>query len=151
MALSDHMIQHAENADSSDKPVSPPTPISPPPSDSVRIVRQFTFEAAHRLPNAGEGHKCARLHGHSFQVELLCEGDIDPHKGWLIDFAQIKHLFSPIYDRLDHHYLNDIKGLENPTSEILARWIWSQLKPSLPILSQINIAETCNARCEYRG
>ncbi len=145
------MIQHAENMDASDEPTSATAVPTTQPSDTVRIVRKFTFEAAHRLPHAGEGHKCARLHGHSFQVELVCAGKIDPKKGWLIDFAQIKHLFSPLYDSLDHNYLNDIEGLENPTSENLARWIWTQLKPSLPILDQINIAETCNARCEYRG
>ena len=117
----------------------------------VRLVREFKFEAAHRLPNAPSGHKCARLHGHSFRVELVCEGQIDPHAGWLLDFSEIKRAFEPLWDRLDHHYLNEIEGLENPTAENLARWIWRGLKESLPLLAQINVAETCAARCEYRG
>ena len=117
----------------------------------ARLVRSFTFEAAHRLPNTPAGHKCSRLHGHSFKVDLTCEGDVDPHTGWLVDFADIKSAFEPIFERLDHHYLNEIAGLENPTAEVLARWIWVRVKPLLPLLSQVTIAETCSARCEYRG
>jgi len=117
----------------------------------VRLVREFTFEAAHLLPNVPEGHKCRRLHGHSFRVELVCEGEIDPHTGWLLDFADIKLAFQPIGRRLDHHYLNEIEGLENPTAENIARWIWQRLKPVLPQLAQVNLAETCTSRCEYFG
>jgi len=120
-------------------------------SRRVRLAREFTFEAAHRLPNAPPGHKCARLHGHSFRVELLCEGEIDPHAGWLLDFAVIKRAFTPLYERLDHRYLNELDGLENPTAENLARWIWLRLKPELPLLALVTVAETCTARCEYRG
>lgn len=131
-------------------------PLTEPPrrvegSQSVRLVRSFTFEAAHRLPHAPAGHKCRRLHGHSFSVELVCEGDIDPDRGWLLDFAEIKAAFEPVLARLDHVYLNEVEGLENPTSEHLARWIWARVKPRLPLLAQVNVAETCNARCEYRG
>ena len=122
-----------------------------PHSTFVRLAREFTFEAAHRLPNAPPGHKCARLHGHSFRVEVLCEGEIDPHAGWLLDFAEIKRAFTPLYERLDHRYLNEIDGLENPTAENLARWIWLRLKPELPLLAQVTVAETCSSRCEYRG
>jgi len=118
---------------------------------TVRLVRTFTFEAAHRLPNAPAGHKCSRLHGHSFRVELVCEGEVDPRSGWVIDFAQIKDVFEPLYEQLDHRFLNEVPGLENPTAETIARWIWIRLKPRLPLLSQVTIAETCNARCEYRG
>ena len=117
----------------------------------VRLVREFTFEAAHRLPNVPAGHKCGRLHGHSFRIELICHGPIDPHTGWLIDFADIKKSFDPLLQQLDHYYLNDIDGLENPTTENLARWIWIRLKPVLPPLTQINVVETCTSRCEYRG
>jgi len=120
-------------------------------SRKVRLVRGFTFEAAHRLPKAPPGHKCARLHGHSFRVEVICEGDANPETGWLIDFGEIKRLFEPIMNRLDHRYLNEIEGLENPTAENLARWIWAHLKAELPPLAQITIAETCTSRCEYRG
>ncbi len=118
---------------------------------SVRLVRGFSFEAAHRLPNAPAGNKCRRLHGHSFHVELVCEGRIDPETGWLLDFADIKRAFEPTFERLDHQYLNDVEGLQNPTAENLARWIWMRIKPRLPLLSQVSVAETCTSRCEYRG
>lgn len=117
----------------------------------VRLVKTFTFEAAHRLPNVPEGHKCARLHGHSFAVELVCEGRVDPDVGWLVDFAEISRAFAPLLDRLDHHYLNEVEGLENPTAENLARWIFEKVRPNLEQLAQVNIAETCTSRCEYRG
>lgn len=120
-------------------------------SQRVRLVRGFSFEAAHRLPNAPPDHKCTRLHGHSFRVDLLCEGKVDPDAGWLIDFADIKRAFAPTLEQLDHRYLNEIEGLENPTAENLARWIWVRVKPVLPSLAQVTVAETCTARCEYRG
>lgn len=115
------------------------------------IFKVFRIEAAHRLPNVPEGHKCARLHGHSFAVELHVGGTPDAHSGWIMDFSEIKRIFQPIYDRLDHHYLNDIPGLENPTSENLAIWIWGRLKPQLPALSEIVVHETCTSGCRYRG
>ncbi len=120
-------------------------------SRRVRIARSFTFEAAHRLPELPRGHKCERLHGHSFRVELVCEGEADPRTGWLIDFAEIKRAFAPFLERLDHRYLNEIDGLENPTAESIARWIWMRVKPVLPLLSQVNVAETCTSHCEYDG
>lgn len=119
--------------------------------ETVRLVRSFSFEAAHRLPNVPDGHKCARLHGHSFHIELVCEGPIDPHTGWLVDFAEIKRAFAPCFELLDHRYLNEVEGLDNPTAEHLARWIWQRVKPQLPSLCQVSVAETCAARCEYRG
>ncbi len=115
------------------------------------IYKDFIFEAAHKLPNVPEGHKCGRLHGHSFFVRLYVKGEVDANTGWVVDFAEIKKIFSPIYDRLDHYYLNDIPGLENPTSEVLARWIWQQVKPQLPQLSKVEIKETCTAGCLYTG
>lgn len=120
-------------------------------SRRVRLAREFTFEAAHRLPNAPAGHRCCRLHGHSFRVELICEGEIGGQTGWLVDFAEIKRAFGPLLDRLDHHYLNEVEGLENPTAENIARWIWMGVKPVLLSLTQVNVAESCTARCEYRG
>ncbi len=120
-------------------------------SRRVRLVRDFSFEGAHRLPNVPAGHKCSRLHGHSFRVQVICEGEIDPVTGWLIDFAEIKRVFAPVLAQLDHQYLNDIEGLDNPTAENIARWIWSRLKPALPSLAQINVAESGSSRCEYRG
>jgi 6-pyruvoyltetrahydropterin/6-carboxytetrahydropterin synthase len=117
----------------------------------VEIFKQFTVEAAHRLPHVPPGHKCARLHGHSFLIELRVSGPLDPTLGWVMDFADLTAAFRPIYDQLDHHYLNDIPGLENPTSERLAVWIWERLRPQLPLLSAVMVRETCTAGCEYRG
>lgn len=117
----------------------------------MEIFKEFTFESAHRLPHVPDGHKCGRLHGHSFQVAIHIQGEPDAHTGWIRDFGELKAIFKPIYDRLDHHYLNDIPGLENPTSEVLARWIWQELKPLLPELCQITIRETCTCGCIYRG
>ena len=117
----------------------------------MELFKEFTLEAAHRLPHVPEGHKCARLHGHSFTVVLHVEGDVDPVTGWVMDFGDIKAAFKPLYDQLDHYYLNEIEGLENPTSENLARWIWVRLKPDLPELSQVVVQETCTSGCVYRG
>ena len=117
----------------------------------VRLVRGFAFEAAHRLPHVPEGHNCARLHGHSYQVELVCAGEVDPHTGWLIDFGEIKRAFEPVRGALDHQNLNEIEGLQNPTAENLACWIWDRVRPVLPSLVQVTIAETCSSRCEYCG
>jgi len=117
----------------------------------MEIFTEFNFEAAHRLPNVPAGHKCARLHGHSFRVEIFVSGPVGAQSGWVMDFAEIKRVVKPLQDRLDHYYLNEIEGLENPTSENLARWIWKRLKPDLPQLSQIVVRETCTSGCIYRG
>lgn len=117
----------------------------------MQLRRTFQFEAAHRLPCVAPGHKCARLHGHSFVAEVVVEGEVDPVLGWVMDYADIKAAFEPLYRQLDHNYLNEIPGLENPTSELLARWIWERLKPVLPLLTEVGVAETCTARCVYRG
>jgi 6-pyruvoyltetrahydropterin/6-carboxytetrahydropterin synthase len=118
---------------------------------AMDIFKIFTLESAHRLPNVPEGHKCARVHGHSFRVEIHLCGEIGSVSGWVADFADIKRAFAPLHDRLDHHYLNEIEGLENPTSERLAVWIWERLKPALPALSEVVVHETCTAGCRYRG
>lgn len=118
---------------------------------NVRLVHQFRFEAAHRLPNVPEGHKCARLHGHSFKVEIAVAGPVDERTGWFIDFARIFEAWEPLHAELDHNYLNDVPGLSNPTSELLAAWIWERLLPALPSLVRVTIFETCDARCEYEG
>jgi 6-pyruvoyltetrahydropterin/6-carboxytetrahydropterin synthase len=117
----------------------------------MEIFKEFSFEAAHRLPNLPKDHKCARLHGHSFKVVLHVEGSVDGTTGWVMDFADISGSFQPIWERLDHNYLNEIEGLENPTSEHLAAWIWDHLLSSLPRLSQVVVLETCTAGCIYRG
>jgi 6-pyruvoyltetrahydropterin/6-carboxytetrahydropterin synthase len=117
----------------------------------MELRKTFHIEAAHSLPKVPAGHKCARLHGHSFQVEVVLEGPVDAELGWVMDYADIKAAFRPIYETLDHNHLNVIPGLENPTSENLARWIWDRLAPVLPLLREIHVAETCTSRCVYRG
>ena len=117
----------------------------------VELRRTFQFEAAHSLPYLPADHKCFRLHGHSFKVDVVVAGECDPKLGWLIDFADIADVFEPIWKQLDHFHLNEITGLENPTSENIAKWIWDRLQPKLPQLTAIEVAETCTARCVYRG
>ena len=116
----------------------------------MELFREFTFEAAHRLINVPDEHKCARLHGHSYRVEIRVTGPVDEHTGWVIDFAEIKDAFAPLHDQLDHRYLNEVEGLSNPTSENLARWIWDRLVGRLP-LSEVVVRETCTSGCAYRG
>ena len=117
----------------------------------MEVFKEFGFEAAHRLPHVPEGHKCARLHGHSFRVELHVRGPLDPDLGWVMDFADIKTAFRPFLEQLDHNYLNDIDGLANPTSENVARWIWQKVRPVLPELCKVVVRETCTSGCVYRG
>lgn len=117
----------------------------------MEIYKTFRIEAAHRLPNVPPGHKCGRLHGHSFEISVHVEGPVGEQTGWVRDFADIKQAFAPIDQQLDHNYLNDIEGLENPTSENLAIWVWQRLKPALANLSQVAVKETCTAGCIYRG
>lgn len=117
----------------------------------MEIFKEFIFEAAHRLPNVPPGHKCSRLHGHSWRGAIYVSGPVDDHTGWIMDFAEIKAKFQPIYAQLDHNYLNDLPGLENPTSELVARWIWQQLKPDLPQLSKVIVHETCTCGAIYQG
>ena len=136
-------------------PSPPPTTSREPPdhtmSMNVELVKEFSFEAAHLLPNVPEGHKCRRLHGHSYRVTVTVKGEIDEEMGWLIDYAEIKEAFEPLRRRLAHYSLHDIEGLENPTSEILARWIWDRLVDELPMLHAIQVHETCESSCIYRG
>lgn len=117
----------------------------------VELRKSFQFEAAHLLPLLPEAHKCRRLHGHSFSVDVVVAGECDPKLGWLMDYAEVSKAFKPLWEQLDHRYLNDVEGLENPTSEVIAKWIWDRLKPTLPLLERIEVAETCNSACVYRG
>ena len=118
---------------------------------NVELHKTFQFEAAHLLPHLPESHKCRRLHGHSFKVEIVVAGECDSKLGWLMDYADISEAFKPLWEQLDHRYLNEVPGLENPTSERLAQWIWQALKPGLPQLHQIVVHETCTAGCVYAG
>jgi 6-pyruvoyltetrahydropterin/6-carboxytetrahydropterin synthase len=117
----------------------------------MEIFKEFTIEAAHRLPNVPAGHKCGRLHGHSFRIRVYASGEVGERTGWVVDFADIKAAFRPIEELLDHRYLNEIEGLDNPTSETLARWIWERLHMVLPCLSKVCVFETCTTGCEYTG
>lgn len=117
----------------------------------MQVFKEFQIEAAHLLPNLPADHKCRRLHGHSFRILVTVEGELDAKYGWVMDFADIGKAFRPLFEQLDHHYLNEIEGLENPTSENLARWIWLRLAGDLPGLASVQVRETCTAGCIYRG
>lgn len=118
----------------------------------MEIYKEFTFEAAHCLPKLPPEHKCARLHGHSYRVRIHVSGEVDPAAGMVMDFADINAAFKPIVDgHLDHYYLNEVRGLENPTSENLACWIWGRLRSALPQLKAVEVRETCTSGVIYRG
>jgi len=117
----------------------------------VEIYKTFTIDSAHRLPLVPKGHKCGHIHGHTFIIDIFVSGRVPEQTGWVVDFGDIKKAFQPIHDELDHCYLNDIPGLENPTSENIAQWIWQKLAPELPGLSRISVKETPNSGCIYSG
>jgi queuosine biosynthesis protein QueD len=117
----------------------------------ARLTKDFRFESAQTLPNVPPEHKCGRMHGHSFLVEITVEGEVNPETGWIYDHAEISRAMNPIIEQLDHAYLNEIPGLENPTIELMAAWLWKKLAPQLPGLAEITIHETPSARCTYRG
>jgi 6-pyruvoyltetrahydropterin/6-carboxytetrahydropterin synthase len=114
---------------------------------NAELVKTFKFEAAHSLPNVPEGHKCSRLHGHSYRVDIHVSGTPDPQSGWVIDFGDIKRVVEPILDTLDHRKLNDIPGLANSTSENIGQFLWGKIAPELPGLSTITIWESDTSRC----
>jgi 6-pyruvoyltetrahydropterin/6-carboxytetrahydropterin synthase len=118
----------------------------------VELTKEFRFEAAHRLPMVPPEHKCHRLHGHSFRIEITVAGEVDAKTGWLVDYAGITAVVQPVLQgELDHRTLNDVPGLENATSEVLCGWLWHRFAPRLPGLAAITVHETCTARCTYRG
>lgn len=117
----------------------------------MEIFKQFTFDSAHMLPNVTEGHKCKNLHGHTYHLTLFFEGELDEKMGWVIDFNDIKAAVKPIIEQLDHKYLNDLEGLENPTCENMCVWLWSKIKPQLPQLSKIKLNETPTSGAVYMG
>ena len=118
---------------------------------NINLTKSFDFEAAHFLPTFPQGHKCRRLHGHSFHIDVVVRGPVDPALGYLVDFGQIKAAIEPVKQQLDHYLLNDIPGLENPTAEMLAKWIYDRLKPQLPLLAIVRVRETCTSQAEYHG
>ena len=117
----------------------------------MEIFKTFTLESAHRLPHVPAGHKCARVHGHSFRVELHVSGAVDPRRGWVMDFAELDAAVRPVLGQLDHAHLNEVEGLGNPTSERIALWLWRRLKPALPGLSRVEVMETETTGCVYAG
>ena len=117
----------------------------------AELRKEFTFEAAHRLPNTPEGHKCRRLHGHSYRITIEIRGEVDESTGWVVDFADIESAWQPLYEQLDHYYLNEQPGFENPTSEVLARWIWEEIHQDLPMLYAVTVHETCTSSATYYG
>ena len=123
--------------------------VSPP--SIVELTKEYRFEAAHRLPRVPEGHKCARLHGHSYKVEIEARGAVNPESGWLVDFGVLDEAWAPLFARFDHRCLNDVAGLENPTSENLAAYIWAEMRGAVPALSGVTVWEIADAKCTYRG
>jgi 6-pyruvoyltetrahydropterin/6-carboxytetrahydropterin synthase len=122
-----------------------------PTVKTTEISREYRFEAAHRLAQLPQTHKCHRLHGHSFRVTVRVHGEIDAQLGWIIDFADIDSAWEPLHKILDHQYLNEIEGLENPTSEILAHWIFDRIQVQGATLHSITVHETCTATCTVLG
>lgn len=117
----------------------------------VELTKIFYFEAAHQLTHIPKTHKCSNLHGHSFRVDITVSGQINEDEGWYIDYHDIKNAVAPIIDSLDHTFLNEIKGLENPTSENIARWLWKRILIPLPGLKSVTVRETRNSVCTYYG
>jgi 6-pyruvoyltetrahydropterin/6-carboxytetrahydropterin synthase len=117
---------------------------------NARITKAFNFDAAHHLPHVPAGHKCGRPHGHSYRVILGLEGPLHPELGWVQDYGEVKEAFAPLLERFDHHDLNEIPGLENPTAEMLAIYIYEELKPVLPLLADVTVCESPTAEAVYR-
>lgn len=117
----------------------------------VELTRSFEFNAAHALPEVGTGHKCRHVHGHNFRLEVSVRGAVDPQRGWLMDYGDIRAVVAPLVKELDHRMLNEVEGLSNPTSENMARWFWDRLHGVLPGLYRITICETPGSRCTYWG
>lgn len=115
----------------------------------MKISQAFTFEAAHRLPHVPPAHRCSRLHGHSYRVEIRLEGAVDPKTGFVVDFFEIEAAFGPLLAQLDHHCLNDVPGLENPTAEHIAAWIWLRLSPAFPHKTTVRVYETPTCWAQY--
>jgi len=115
------------------------------------IYKKFAFDSAHFLPNVPEGHKCKNMHGHTYNLTVYLEGDLDTELQWVMDFKELKDVVKPVIESIDHQLLNDIKGLENPTAERIVVWIWEQIQPKLPLLSKLELNETPTSGAIYEG
>lgn len=115
------------------------------------IFKEFTFDSAHSLPHVPKGHKCKAIHGHTYRLKVLIEGELNPHLGWVMDFSDLKNIVKPVIDQIDHKYMNELEGLENPTCEAIAIWLWDRIKPSIPFLKEIELYETPTSGTIYRG
>ena len=116
----------------------------------MRITKSFTFDAAHFLPRVPEDHKCRRLHGHTYEVVVGLEGEMDPHLGWVVDYGEVGRVVDPLVRELDHRCLNDLEGLDNPTAEVLAAWLFQRLREALPQLADVTVRETPRTSATYR-
>ena len=117
----------------------------------AELVKTFRFEAAHSLRNLPEGHKCLRMHGHSYRVDVHVRGEVDPATGLVMDFGEIVAAVRPVIERLDHRVLNEIPGLENSTSELIAKYLWDRIAPAVKGLTAVTVHESDTSRCVYRG
>jgi 6-pyruvoyltetrahydropterin/6-carboxytetrahydropterin synthase len=117
----------------------------------AELSKTFGFEAGHHLPHVPPEHKCASAHGHSYRLTVVVAGEVDPKAGWVMDFGLIQRVFEPLLERLDHRNLNEVDGLANPTSELIAKWFWDRARPHLPGLKAVTVAESETSCCTYRG
>lgn len=117
----------------------------------MKIFKKFTFDSAHFLPNVPEGHKCKEIHGHTYKLTVFLEGELEKDLNWVSDFAEVKRVIKPVIDRIDHKLLNNIEGLENPTCEQIAIWLWDKIKGDMPLMSRIELHETPTSGAIYEG
>ena len=117
----------------------------------MHIFKTFTFDSAHSLPNVPDGHKCKEIHGHTYRLTIYLEGELEKDLNWVIDFADLKNAINPILEIVDHKLLNKIEGLENPTCEMIAKWLWNKIKAQVPLLSKVELHETPTSGAIYKG
>jgi 6-pyruvoyltetrahydropterin/6-carboxytetrahydropterin synthase len=122
------------------------------------ITRRYHFESAHWLPKVPEWHKCRRLHGHNYQIEVTVEATLD-ERGFILDFFELDAVILPLVEQIDHRVLNDIEGLENPTAELIAEWFLKRI-PAIRVdspaqeeyktlwVSAIRVYETSECWCD---
>jgi 6-pyruvoyltetrahydropterin/6-carboxytetrahydropterin synthase len=115
------------------------------------IYKKITFDSAHFLPHVPIRNKCKNVHGHTYTLTIFIEGAPPAHEGWVIDYGDLKKIITLVIDQVDHHLLNDLPGLENPTSEILAIWLWNKIRLLLPALKRIELSETATSGVIYEG